>query len=610
MTRSHVLGLSSLALALATLAPAATAQRSAANSSQLQVVQSRIPRVPLDSLPELPAFTTTSPRTTILFADRAVVAPASGSLPLSSAVLVDHTIPGTDTGTTKQEVIQYQLPSAPSESPYPLVVAYHGFGSSAASVASQTGLDEACDANGWAYLSVTGLDDKLFGTPLCQQNVDAAIEWMLANSDADPDRIYMVGFSMGGGVVTNYAARHRDPDGIMVAAVATVSGSFDWGMGWTMDPGVQTWMLNAWNFGGSPSTETFAYRSASALWHDMSSYPPVPGTHLDTYAMANNLASTPTYVTWDSNDTVTYLPDQSSAFVSLMTAAGGSVTTRTVSGTTNPADGSPATHSWAVMDLTEVMAFFDGKSVERWPESLQAQVEEDRTVGWLDVTQASAGDFTWVEAAHDVAGSQLQVSAATNAGALQVDLDAAGLAGVDPLRVLASSSDANAYSLRLTGLTSPPSYATETADGSHPADLEWDGETGSLILAVDAASSIDVQVHFADWGASMAISPDPVARGDDFSLTASARPGTSTLWLLLALTPGPMVVAGHTFYLSPLPPSVMIPLPLGTDGTLGFTTTMPDVPELAGARLLFQGAIVGSGSGLSEMTNPVGLDVL
>ncbi|HTE04813.1 MAG TPA: hypothetical protein VK824_01360, partial [Planctomycetota bacterium] len=129
-------------------------------------------------LPDLPALPAPSPRSSMLFADREEVTPAVGDYPpgthpsaASAPALKDGWIPAADTGTGMPESFQYQLPSdyETGGRARPMLVAWHGFGSSARSVAEQTTLDEQCESWGWIYASVTGIDDALFGTPACQQ---------------------------------------------------------------------------------------------------------------------------------------------------------------------------------------------------------------------------------------------------------------------------------------------------------------------------------------------------------------------------------------------------------------------------------------------------------
>jgi len=64
-----------------------------------------------------------------------------------------------------------------------------------------------------------GIYKENFGAPLPQDQQQQVIDWVLAHYPIDRDRIYGIGFSMGGGGVASYAARHLDRTGAMFAAM-------------------------------------------------------------------------------------------------------------------------------------------------------------------------------------------------------------------------------------------------------------------------------------------------------------------------------------------------------------------------------------------------------
>jgi len=78
---------------------------------------------------------------------------------------------------------------------------------------------------GWHVVGMLGAAQVNFASPESQQNTRVVLDWMLANYNVDRARIYGVGFSMGGGSATSYAARHLDPAGSMFAALVDHTGS-------------------------------------------------------------------------------------------------------------------------------------------------------------------------------------------------------------------------------------------------------------------------------------------------------------------------------------------------------------------------------------------------
>lgn len=590
---------SRLALLLAALAVPLAAQQ------QVQVLPRGVPAPDVLGLPALPKVTALSPRDTLLYADRVLVGQGAAPAGAGDTVgqLVHAVVPASLTGTTKSEIVEYLVPSSYKPAvPVPLLVVWHGFGSSAANVSKQTTLDEECEARGWAYLSVTGIDDKLFGSLPSQQNVAAAIGWFQSLVNIDPERIRMVGFSMGAGCVTSFAARHRDPDGLAIAAVGLVSGSYDWTQTWHLDAAARTWLENPWNFGAPPSVAPFAYQRCSGLYHDPASYPPTPGLHLDQLAMAQNLHATPAFVTWDTGDTLAYLPAQSTRVIDLLEGLGGTVASLPVSGTTDPATGAPATHSWAVLDEDALCDFLAQHVAQRRPASLVAQVDERRPAAWLTLEPAAADAFAWARGSADPTGGVLALS------------DVAGAS-----RVLASPWAAPPWFLSVgppaapgvpllgvTGTDTPAGWARQGGIPVTAFDFEPGGD--GLLLPAGAAAAWEVRARA--WDAGLSLLPDPAPLGATLTLAVDAPAGATAAWILGGVAAAELPLgAGHLLLVAPSPPFLVFPLALDASGDAQASAWLSHDPALSGAWILLQAALQGPGSGLSGTSNAFRFDV-
>jgi len=609
--RVHALGM----LLLAGLLGSASA---AAQSGVTVLPKGSVPK-PVVDLPELPKILALSPRNTMLFADRDEVTPAPGDYPpgtgpaaVIAPKLVDAVVPATLTGTGKPELIQYQLPSDyyNKDGNRPLLVAWHGFGSGAKSVSAQTTLDEQCESWGWIYLAVTGIDDKLFGAPLAQQNAEAAIRWMSDTFSVDADRVYMVGFSMGAGIVANFAARHRDPTDLMIAGVGLVSGSYDWTAAYYADPAVQKWLENTWNFGGPPLSTAFAYQRSSGLHFDPTTYPPSPGVCLELLSMASNLHGTPAYITWDIGDTLAYLPPQSEVLGKLLQNWGDEVALRPVSGTVNPATGASAPHSWAVLDEEELMNTLAPLTAKRVPDSWSARLGEDRAVAFAQVKQRAPGSFTRISGGLDDGEPLLRVQDVANATEVTVDAGIAGVAGRWPLRVQASSADKDGFVLRLRGSDTPPSYFLNTMDGSLVETAESDPESGSLLVTVPGGGSVDLLAFSVPWSARLWITPDPTTPGGPLTLRIASSAGAKLAWVILGTEANLMTLPGPLqVMVPPVPPALLIPIPLDGAGSAEIGATLPDVPGLSGLALMLQAVIQREGPLLGDVSNAFRFDI-
>jgi hypothetical protein len=560
-------------------------------------------------LPALAPVLPDSPLDSMYFADRVPPPPPQYAGPPGDGgppIMVDGFIPASVTGTGIGEIFKYQIPGgyAPGNDPVPLVIGYHGYGSSAASVALQTTLDEECNARGWFYMSPTGLDDQLFGSNPSQINTEAALQFLLDNFSIDPDRIYMVGFSMGGGVCANFAARRRDPDGIMIAALGVVSGTFDWTITWNLgDPAVQDLLENPFNFGGTPFQFPFAYQASSGLYFSVGSYPPLPGALEFGRSMALNLGHVPTYVTWDLDDTLPEVLAEEPVFQGVLAALGGTLVSKPVTGTPSPK------HSWAVLNEADLFNFFDGKVAQRYPTIIEGLAEKDKVVGWIDVRQAEAGDFTRLDAMAVPGSASASVSGVTNARRVTLDLAAAGLAGTGSLHVAGSAADAAGFELAALGSAEPPAYLLETVGGALAQDFEGDPGDDSVWVPVAGFGTRQVDlVGNGSYTAAVTSSPEPALIGQAVSISVDGSPLAWDAWLLFGLQRALGTVKGETLLVQLGPPALTMLVDLDTSGNVTLAGVLPNDAALSGVEIVMQ-AVTTRGPMILELSNLWGLDI-
>lgn len=604
----------STALALVLLAAAPAAQ-SASASPEAKGKSAAIHRKPFGAPPagtlppKLPALHAKSPPDTLLYADRVEVEPPEpppGALPLAGGS-VEVTLDGQATGTGKAEVFRFAVPPLydPAGPARPLLVAYHGFGQSALSVETQTTLDEECAVRGWLYMAPTGIDDKLFGSPVSQANVEAAMLWMVDNHAVDLDRIYMVGFSMGAGIVGNFAARRRDPAGLMIAGLGFVCGSYDWTQTYALDPAIRPWLENPFNFGSSPALAPFAYQRASALHLAAGSYPPTPGTLVPARTMASNLEHVPVYVTWDVGDPIVALPAQNAVLAQYL-GSRGTVASLPVAGTVDPASGAPATHSWAVLDETALCDFLAPLSVVRVPTAFDALLDDDGAVAFARVVQAAGGAFSAASGTRAAPAGPISLVAGENVAEIAVDGTQAGV-GVWPVPIVAAPSGGELPVLRLTNFATPPGYLTAADSGLLVPGLESDPATDSLLVALPSPAGLSVLAHSVPWLARVSLLPDPALPADALTLAIDARPGSTLAWLVLGMTEAIYGIKGGL--LLGVPPLIVVPVPLDAAGDATLGATLSGDPALSGARLLLQAAVLGAGGVLEDASNVFAFDV-
>jgi len=552
-------------------------------------------------LPALPPWTPRAPRDHVLFADRVETDPpapaAAGAPPLVEVVL-----DGEETGTGFPELFHYQLPAglAPGGE-VPMIVAYHGFGQSAASVATNSFLDEGANARGWIFLTVTGIDDQLYGAPIVQQNVEAAIAWMIDNHPVDPDRVYMAGFSMGAGIAVNFAARHRDPDGVMIAGVGTVAGTFDWIQAYETSPALQPWLEDELNFGGPPDEQPFAYQQASAVVFGPP-FLPAPGEVDPALSMITNLHDTPLFMAWDKLDTVGGVVPQNKEISDWAPSLGMPFEKAPTAFTLDP-NGQGAAHSWWVVDVDELYDFLEPHAVDRTPDYLDAQVDRQTAVSFVDVVPAAPQTFAYVTAQADPGAETVELLAADGAARLVADVDRAGLdPRGEPSFALAPPQTPPASPLAawfgVRGLQTDPSHFVALPSG---AFLVTDAEPGAdTLLTPLPAAPAEVGLAGLGWTATLSFAPDPAPVGAGLVTTIDAGAGATLAYVLLGTEQALYPLRGEVLG---VPAVAAVAVPLDARGRATVGGGLPADPALAGTAVMAQVAALDARGALAAVGN-------
>ena len=564
----------------------------------------------------LPPLTADSPLDSIVFADRVPV--GDGVDPATEGtgpVMMDGFIPSGPggTGTTLPEIFKYQLPVSytPGGADLPLLVAYHGFGSSANSVGPATTLDDEANTRDMLYLAPTGIDDKLFGSPICQQHIEVTIQWMIDNFDVDEDRIYMVGFSMGGGVAANFASRHRDPDDMMIAALGVVSPTLDITQSWILgDAALQGWLENSFNFEGNPAQEPFNYIQASTVYFDPFTYPPLPGTLDPLQSMGSNLEFPPTYITYDIDDILVQVRGAADEFETLLIAQGATTMKNVKVGTVDPDSGLPAPHSWAVLEEDEMLDFFGSVTANRYPASFEAMQDLGGRISWASTIQRTVEEFTYIDGVADPLAGSITITNVINAADVFIDASLAGISGTWPVHVTVTNADDRAFTLHLTGFDQTPSYLVDATTGNLVTLVDSVVLTSALLVEVAAGATLDVYViSNAAWTGTIKTSPNPTSLLQLTTIDVNLPSTASTGWLIVAAFEQLYTIKGLTLTALAVPPAFIIPLPIDANGDIVFTTIIPNDPSLIGIRLPLQAVGLNGASAGDSVTNLWGFKI-
>ncbi|MEU3732076.1 PHB depolymerase family esterase [Streptomyces sp. NPDC033538] len=133
-------------------------------------------------------------------------------------------------GHNRQYLLHRPTATAAADGPRPLVIAFHGRGADAAEMREKSRLEKAAGERGMLVAYPEGLDDGWgAGTQATERRPDpdldvrfteALVEHLVRTERADPEQVYVAGFSNGGSMALRVAAQRPD----LLAGAASVSG--------------------------------------------------------------------------------------------------------------------------------------------------------------------------------------------------------------------------------------------------------------------------------------------------------------------------------------------------------------------------------------------------
>ena len=329
-------------------------------------------------------------------------------------------------GTGWAEPVMIGVPDAPLM-PAPVLVLFHGYGGTESEALNNTTFFQEARARGWYVIAPLGAHQFNFGVPYAQQNVEYVLDWLLNTVPVDRQRIYGVGFSMGGGHAMSYAARHLDPDRAMFAAVVNHTGTVALGHVWANSANVSLFH-HPEMFGGPPSTYPFAYHRVSSIDLD-------PATSQVNAAndMARNLKHVATRTWHATQDPLTYLIVQSTSLMQWLNQGGHPTKYVRVRG---------LQHTWSTLNETAVLNDLE-QQVLTIPTVGTRKLLADRDGRYLffDIVQEAAGDFTPFRYNLDPAQNRVVIDQGQNLLRITMRTVLAGLDPSVPLTVVIGSNE-------------------------------------------------------------------------------------------------------------------------------------------------------------------------
>lgn len=324
-----------------------------------------------------------------------------------------HTLCVPETGAYESYRLERPAFLVPGVS-YPLIVLFHGSTGSHAELGSTSppwdsyGFVQAAIDRGYIVMMHDGGRAPAphafatFGNEAFQAHTRAAMRAVLDSFGPviDRNRVYGYGFSMGGGELLNFSARHLDPSAPwgMFAAVVNHTGGLSLRM--TAASNVPANIATAFNtiFGVHYLTDPFAYQRASVIdtlcFHtssDCTSFPCSPANVETESSLALNLR-------WQSGKTFFDTCEGNKNLTQSCQLLGTVLGANTFHKFKLLGDGAAALgHSWSILDPAEVLAVFDANVLDTTSGGFLSGdtlfADDDRRVWALSAERINPGDF-------------------------------------------------------------------------------------------------------------------------------------------------------------------------------------------------------------------------
>lgn len=364
----------------------------------------------------------------------------------------------TVTATGASEFFTLHVPPTPVGVPRPLLVAFHSFGVSHLEIAGATTfLDEARQRD-WFMIAPysagrLGGGQTSYGSVDSQLHVKAVIDLITRNYDIDLDRIYGVGFSMGGGAAMSYAARHRDRSEGAFAAVVNHTGTISLPDVW--NNALPSRAALSANIGTPtmtmPPVFPFDYFRTSVVELDAQGQLVPGGRH-----MAQNLASVPVRTSFCVADQLQYLVDQSMALDGFMQSLPGA--THELLPVPLPPVPCPMGHCWASLDETAACDWLDQQTLQSNAASGAVLADRDGQWGMFDLAQIQPDSFSSLNFDVSTVQNAMTLGSLENVAQASFDFDATGLDRSAPFNLtLDATTTAAGREVVIDGVTRAPS---------------------------------------------------------------------------------------------------------------------------------------------------------
>jgi pimeloyl-ACP methyl ester carboxylesterase len=359
---------------------------------------------------------------------------------------------------------------APANSavPRPLLVAFHKFGVSQLDILDHTSFFREGIQRTWHVVAPLGASGVHFSSIPSQINTEAVLNWVKNHYLVDTTRVYGVGFSMGGGAVLNYAARHLDPAKLMFAAVVNHTGVISLEDAYVKEPGSQ-FIMDFWFGTNMPGTaRPWDMQRSSVLSID-----PVTLQIDDDASLARNLMHLRSLTYRASNDPTAYLIPQNDMLHSHLVGLGAQP------GEHDEIVLNGSVHTWDLINEHTVCNWLMTQHLTL-PTSGNTLADRDGNYFNFVVGQDTVDAFTPFVWNVNAAGNSFDLSATANLRRLSIKTAAVGLQPNASFTATLATADGAADELELLAWGHLPTNVLR--DNVATTSWTYDATSGNLVL--------------------------------------------------------------------------------------------------------------------------------
>jgi hypothetical protein len=378
---------------------------------------------------------------------------------------------------TNVEAFFVQIPMA---NPTPiedrvLIMGFHGSNLSPGQifgvVSGVHDLPEICAANGWVLLAPDGLYTSNMANVASQTALEVDLALVAGVVGFNRDKVYSLGFSMGGLNATSFAFRHQDPYAIRTAGIIHHTGTTDIIRDYneaTPFAKVAIWE-NPLVFGASPTANPFAYNRVNPARFDGT------GTaFVEELFQLDALKHTPFYLHYDTNDPTKYwiwnalLKDAMSVkgftFKSVVTS------------------GPVPQHSIYSIDFYDAIDYITQAPLGPLPTTAEIYADRPARFLWSTMISDPAPQVAHYEVTIDAPNNSFTVSNTHNVVTVGFDLALMGLDPSQQVTFTSVSGDHSSDTYVLTGYPAAPSSILVGIEGAMPYATSYDSIKGEVSI--------------------------------------------------------------------------------------------------------------------------------